>query len=182
MKRKIRLDQRQLAVVLASLGNPHLPDRDPGDRGQRNDAGETATFAKKLEYVMTQLRDRKYPDLKARMFLPVSHEVPSGAESFVWRSYDYAGQAKIIANFADDIPLVDVLAGETSQILKSLADGYVYSIQDLRASSMAGVSLDQKRGLSFKRMGSIKELQTFFKVNAAVLIADSGVAVQRPRV
>ncbi|HWN94090.1 MAG TPA: hypothetical protein VNT99_03580 [Methylomirabilota bacterium] len=45
-----------------------------------------------------------------------------------------------------------------------------------------GMSLDQKRGLSFKRMGSIKELQKFFKVNDAVLMADSGVGVQRPRV
>jgi len=45
-----------------------------------------------------------------------------------------------------------------------------------------GVSPDQKRPLGLKRMGSIKELQTFFKVNTAVLMADSGVGVQRPRV
>jgi len=45
-----------------------------------------------------------------------------------------------------------------------------------------GVSLDQKPRFSSKRMGSIKELQTFFKVNAAVLMADSGVGVQQPRV
>ncbi len=44
-----------------------------------------------------------------------------------------------------------------------------------------GVSLEQKRPLGFKRMGSIKELQTFFKMNAAVLMDDS-VIVQRSRV
>jgi hypothetical protein len=35
-----------------------------------------------------------------------------------------------------------------------------------------GVSLDQKRPLGMKRMGSIKDLQTFFKANDAVLMAN----------
>jgi hypothetical protein len=35
-----------------------------------------------------------------------------------------------------------------------------------------GVSLEKKRPLGFKRMGSIKELQSFLKLNEAVLISN----------
>jgi hypothetical protein len=45
-----------------------------------------------------------------------------------------------------------------------------------------GVTLDEKRPIGLKRMGSIKELQSFFKMNAAVLMANAGVADRRPRV
>jgi hypothetical protein len=147
------------------MGNPHFKEDsfDAERNGRRNDAGETATFAKKLEYVMNNLRERKYPDLRARDFLPVSHEVPNGAMSFTWRMYDYAGQAKIIANWADDIPLVDVIAGEKAQILQSLADGYVYSVQDLRASNMAGAQLDQKRAAAARRImdNTVEQIAAF---------------------
>lgn len=151
-RRRFTLDTILIAAVLASLGNPHIALDPISGKPFRNDANETATFTRKLEYVLNKTLDRKYPDLKARSFLPVNSEIPSGAESFVWRSFDYAGMARIIANFADDLPLVDVIAGERSQLLKSIADGFHYSIQDLRASALAGTQLDVKRAQAARKV------------------------------
>lgn len=148
--RSMRLDTRAIAAILATLGNPHF--RTDTQRNARNDANETATFTRKLEYVIARTYDKKYPDLRARDFLPVNSEVPSGAESFVWRSFDYYGQARIIANFADDLPLVDIIAGEQAQILRSVGDGYHYSVQDLRQSAMAGTQLDAKRAQAARKV------------------------------
>lgn len=118
----------------------------------RADSGETATFLRSLTYILTRTFDRKYPELKARRFIPVNNEVGNGAESFVWRSFDIAGMAKVITNFADDLPLVDVIAGEVAQKIKSVGDAYIYSVQDLRASAMAGTQLDVKRAMAVRRM------------------------------
>ena len=115
------------------------------------DSGETATFLRQLTYIITRTFDRKYPDLKARSFIPVNHEIPAGAESFVWRSWDWAGTARIIDNFADDLPMIDVIAGEVAQKIKSLGDAYQFDIQSMRAAAMAGTQLDQKRAAAVRR-------------------------------
>ncbi len=142
-----RLDSEEVADLLNQLGL-----RLPNGKRFRRDSGETATFLRQLTYIYTRTFDRKYPELKARTFIPVNHEVPSGAESFVWRSFDIAGMAKIISNFSDDLPMVDIIGGEVAQAIKSLGDAYNYSIQDMRASAMAGTNLDTKRATAVRRV------------------------------
>lgn len=117
----------------------------------RKDAGETAMFARQLEFIKAQTYDIKYLPLKARTFIPVDSSVPSGAESFTWRAFDWAGFAKILANYADDLPKVDVIAAEVTQAIKSLGASYGYTIQDVRASQMSGAQLDVQRAKSARR-------------------------------
>lgn len=119
--------------------------------GFRADAGETATFARQLEAIKAQTYDVKYVQLKARSFIPLDSSVPSGAESFTWRAYDWFGMAKILANYADDLPKVDIIAAEVTQSIKSLGASYGYTIQDMRASAMAGTQLDVKRATAVRR-------------------------------
>lgn len=117
----------------------------------RMDANETAAFARELEYVLAQTYDKKYPDLKARLFIPVNSEIPAYAESFVWYSYDQVGAAKIIANYADDLPASDVVAKQVSQIIRDLGTSYGFSIGDLRAISAGIKAIDKMRGMSARR-------------------------------
>lgn len=117
----------------------------------RADAGETAAFARQLEYVQAQTYEVKYLNHMARELIPVDGSVPSGAQSFVWYSWDWVGMAKIIANYADDLPKVQILGTEHIQGIKSLGDSYDYSIQDIRAAAMAGVPLDAAKAKTARR-------------------------------
>ena len=117
----------------------------------RCDAGETAFFARQLEFIKARTYDKLYPELKARLLIPVSYEVGEWAEAFTWRSWDWAGMAKIIANHADDLPRVDVMAQEKTQGIKSLGTSYSYSTHDLRASQKLDRPLDQKRSDAARR-------------------------------
>lgn len=120
--------------------------------GYRADANETAAFARQLEFIKTQTYDIRYPNLKARKFIPVDSSVPSGAESFTWRAWDWMGMAKILANYADDLPKVDAQAAEVTQGIKSLGAQYGYTLQDLRAAAMApGMNLDTRRAFAARR-------------------------------
>ena len=118
---------------------------------ERCDAGETAFFTRSLETILAKTYDVLYPELKARSFIPLNSEVDPGAESYTYRQFDFYGIAKIVSNFADDLPMVDVLGKEFTAPIVSIAASYHYSIQDIRRSRMSGIDMDGKRGIAVRR-------------------------------
>jgi hypothetical protein len=120
------------------------------------DAGETAFFARQLEYIKSRTYDTKYKNLKAKMLLPVSSEAPAGADYIIWYSFSKAGQAKIIADYANDFPRVDVYATENQSKIKSLGDSYGYAIKEIRRAQMTGLDLNTRRANTARR--AIEEL------------------------
>lgn len=145
------LDAAEVADLLNDLGLRQLGGRNKGRRFTA-DAGETAAFLRQLTYIFTKTFDKKYPELKARTFIPVNHEIPAGNESFVWRSWDLGGMAKIVSNFADDLPTVSVIAAEVTQGIKSFGDAYDYSLQDMKAAALTGNQLDVKKAFAARRV------------------------------
>jgi hypothetical protein len=138
--------------------------------GCRMDAGETAMLAQQLEYMMAELFDVEYPELKSRRFFPVDNSVPTGAETFSYRQYDKMGRAKIIGNYSDDLPLVNVQGTKFVNKIVGLGDGYEISIQSIRAAAMAGVPLDSTLA-DTARMAieqSIDELAAFGDADAGL--------------
>ena len=123
--------------------------------GRRFDAGETAYITRQLLYIKARTFDVKYTMFRARDFLPVSHEVPSGAEQWSFWSWDLVGMAKIITNYATDFESVDTFKTEVLVNIKSLGAKYTYTIQDMRAAAMTsavgGGQLDYKRAAAARR-------------------------------
>ena len=111
------------------------------------DSAEDASvfFARELDYVKSQSYDVEYPELTALSLFPMSSEVDPGAETVTYYSYDKVGLAKIISNYATDLPRADVKGKPTTAIIKSLGASYGYSIQEMRASVMAGKGLDARK-------------------------------------
>ena len=109
------------------------------------DANETIFFARELEYVKAKTFEVKYIRLKATQLIPVSTEAGSGAETITYQVQDAVGVAKIIANYADDLPRVDVIGKEVSTPIRGIGDSFGYSIQDIRAAQFAGKPLVQRK-------------------------------------
>lgn len=114
----------------------------------RFDSAEDASifFARELDYIKAQSYDKVYPEFTALNHFPITHEVPEGAETMTYYSYEKTGLAAIISNYATDLPRADVKGEPTTATIKSIGDSYGYSVQDMRASRMAGKSLDTRRG------------------------------------
>lgn len=108
----------------------------------RVDSGESLLLAQQLEHVRAETYKIEYPELMARQLFPVDNSVPSGAETHAFYVFDYVGRSSIIANYADDLPLVNLKAEKKTAPLKGIGNSYSYSIQDLRAAAFAGVPLD----------------------------------------
>lgn len=115
--------------------------------GMRFDSAEDASvfFARELDYIKAQSYDQEYPELTALTLFPISNEVNPGAETVTYYSYDKTGIAKIINNYATDLPRADVKGKQTTGYVKSVGDSYGYSVQEMRASRMAGKSLDVRK-------------------------------------
>ncbi len=144
MKNVLRYDERDYAVIAAS---------------QRLDAGETLFFARELESVKTKTYDKLYANLTAKSVIPVSNEADPGAETITYYQYETVGFAKIISNYADDLPRADAKGKLFSSVVKGLGASYGYSIQDIRAAKKAGKPLTQVKANAARQSIEQKENQ-----------------------
>lgn len=147
----MKIPRRALRDALMILGTMIRQDHNGREVSFTEDAGETASFARALEYVRAKTYERKYAELKARSFLPLATDIPIGAESWTYRAWDWVGMAKVIDSFADDLPTVELLGFEVPHPIRSLGSAYYYSIQDVRAAAFMGVPLDAKKAAAAKR-------------------------------
>ena len=136
-------DQADYAALMASNIAPTLA----GNKQMRFDSAEDASifFARELDYIKSKSYDKIYPEFTALNNFPITHEVPEGAETMTYYSYEKTGMAAIISNYATDLPRADVKGSPTTAYVKSIGDSYGYSIQEMRASRMAGKSLDTRK-------------------------------------
>lgn len=124
-----------------------------GSEQLRFDSVESATvfFARELDQVKTKTYDKQYPELSALAYFPITSEVNEGAETTTYYCYDITGMAAIINNYATDLPRVDVQGESHTASIKSIGDSYGYNVQEMRASRMAGKSLDARKGAAARR-------------------------------
>jgi len=147
-----------LSMVLAALG-----------AGDRFDSKFTSALERQLEFIKAQTYDIVYPELKARTLIPVDNSVDPGAETITYRQWDEFGAAKVISNFADDLPSVDALVEEFTSPVKSIGASYQWSVQDLRRSAMSGSQLDQRRANAARR-----SIENKIEDNGAFGLANAG--------
>lgn len=118
--------------------------------GVRFDSAEEASvfFARELDFVKSKSYDVEYPELTALNLFPISSEADEGAETITYYTYDKKGIAKVIDNYSDDLPRADVDGKPTTAAIKSLGASYGYSVQEMRASRLAGKNLDARKAES----------------------------------
>jgi hypothetical protein len=115
------------------------------------DADGAVFFQRQLEFVKARSYDVRYAELKARMLFPVSTEAGPGVTTITYRTYDQAGAAKIINAYANDLPRADIGGKETSIPVRSVGTSYGYNIDEIAASQLTGLGLDQRRANAARR-------------------------------
>lgn len=115
------------------------------------DSDQNAFFARELEHVYAATYDIRYPNLKARDFVPVSGAADPGATSVTYDQFDRTGRAKIISNNAKDIPRADVNGLQFNRPVREVAIGYGYTVKEIRSASMAGRNLNAMKAAAARR-------------------------------
>ena len=88
-----------------AIMNSSIPNGLVGD-SLRFDSAEDASifFARELDFVKAETYDVQHPEFTAEKHFPISHEVNPGAETITYYSFEKTGFAKIISNYATDLP------------------------------------------------------------------------------
>lgn len=99
-------------------------------------------LARELDYVKAKAYDVKYTELSGMRVIPSVYDTPAWAETITYRMWDEVGMAKIISNYADDLPRVDVFGKEFHSAVRTIGDAYGYNLQEIEAARGVGKPLD----------------------------------------
>lgn len=155
-------DRAALSGKCSSLINEAYKNPFPG-AVLRMDAADNAGifFAKQLAHVKTKAYDKDFPELSGLKLFPQTSETDEGAAYIEYYSYEPVGFADVIANYASDLPRVDVKGTPHRAEIVNIGDSYGYNVQELRAcrrNAVLGVmkSLDSARAEAARRVYDVK--------------------------
>lgn len=108
------------------------------------DAAESAYVYNQLEQLKNKEFDVAYqlPDLFN--LLPVDSTTNTGAEVASYNVWDAHHRAKIISDYADDAPLVNVFKTKVTYDFKDYASAYQMTIRDIKAAAYTNTPLEQR--------------------------------------
>ena len=116
-------------------------------------------LARNLDYVTSKVYVRQLPAINADRLVPDDTSIPEWIETVTTTQFDSVGLAKVIANYADDLPRVDVRGAEKTVAVKTIGDSYGYNVNEIRASRATGVGLDQRKADTARRAIELKIAQ-----------------------
>lgn len=102
------------------------------------DDGQSLFFSQELEHVLSRIHNVEYPELKARMFIPVNGEAGGGSDSFSYYQFSSTGIAKLISDYADDLPRADAMGQKFTAPIEPLGISFGYSLGEVRAAAKVG--------------------------------------------
>ncbi|HEY9301268.1 MAG TPA: major capsid family protein [Phormidium sp.] len=85
-----------------------------------------------------------------------NNAIPRGATSYLYYLRTFVGEAKIIANPADDLPTVDLYTFPMTGVVHDVGDSYRYSDKDLENAQFAGQNLTSSKALAAKEAAFVK--------------------------
>ncbi len=111
----------------------------------RLDAAENAFFQRELEHIIPELFETDFARINARNIFPMDRSAGPAAETITYRQFTKTGIAKIISDYANDIPLANVFGEEFTASVRSAAIAVKWSIQEIRAAARTGRPLDRQQ-------------------------------------
>jgi hypothetical protein len=117
------------------------------------DSQESIFFDRELESVKSQSYDVKFPRLQFAegSIVPISTEAGEGVQSITYETYEEMGIAKIISDYASDLPRADVKGKETTVPVRDLASSFGYSIREIKAARRTGKPLEARKANAARR-------------------------------
>jgi len=119
---------------------------------RRADAGETMIVSKQLEHMMKEFFNIERPPLEMFTWLDRKNTAGPGATSITYIQREYFGQAKKIASYADDLPLVEGIGKSFTNSVEAYGAAFQISINDLQAAAMAGVPISAEKPAAARRV------------------------------
>lgn len=122
-----------------------------------------ADIEPRLNQVIAETYTAKRPELEALNFIPMGQQVNSGANSVSYSEMTEIGFAKIIEDYAKDLPPVAIMFKEKFVPVKTFGDSYSFSYVSLLNAKQLGIQLEATKA-STARYGIEAALNEYFLV------------------
>lgn len=123
--------------------------QDSPDHGPKMDTTNmTMVFARELEHITTEMVAAEYPELMCRRLLALAPGVDPADESFTWTESDKVGLAILIANYADQLPDVELRGKQNTTKIESIGIQFSYSVHDVKRAARLNRPLDAEKAIS----------------------------------
>ena len=104
-----------------------------------------------LTAALNRAYEKEYAENSVVNIFPVTNEIPGHAKYFEYPEFDGAGIAQIIADYSDDLPLVDAFMNEKQGKVFRFGNAFLISIDEIKAGAATGQSLStRKQELAFE--------------------------------
>ena len=136
--RSLRMDskseyQRIARVKLAQLG-------------YKEDAGQTAAFARQLEHIIAKVYAAEFAQYKAYSLFPVNTEIGPGDLSYTYRMLSRMGNAVVVnAGNTKDLPNADIAAEEWPAQIITLGISYNFTVIDQASAAKAQIAIEAEK-------------------------------------
>lgn len=106
---------------------------------------------KQLTASLNRAYEQEYADNSVVNIFPVTNEIPGHAKYFEYPEFDGVGIAQIIADYSDDLPLVDALMTEKQGKVFRFGNAFMISVDEIKVGAATGQSLSaRKQALAFE--------------------------------
>lgn len=102
-------------------------------------------FKDQCTVLLNKIIETIYDKLEAFTYIPLAPAEGPGVEYIKWRKFTAVGVAKIISEYATDIPSVEVYGAEEESKVRHLAISYGWNKWELQKAMRAGVSLIDRK-------------------------------------
>lgn len=120
------------------------------------DSAESIFFQRELEHIIPEMFEFQYAKINARSLFPIDRSAGGSVKTITWRQFTKFGQASIIADYADDINIVNADGEEFTTNVRGLATAAQWSLEEIRAAQSEGRPLD-RMGAEAAREAMLRE-------------------------
>lgn len=100
---------------------------------------------KQLTQTLKRQYDAAYPETSALALFPVTTEIAPTTRVFEYLKFDGVNMAKIIADYTDDLPVVDATHSLETGRVHRLGNAWLISIDEIKTGAAMGSSLSERK-------------------------------------
>jgi len=112
---------------------------------QHFDANDTAFLERELTFVRAHVIETAYLPSLARGFVPKATDIPDSADTYVYKTLNVVGKAKMITYESKDLPRVDVDGLEVLGKVHPLGASWGFTINELKESARLKTNLAEAK-------------------------------------
>lgn len=110
-------------------------------QSERLDGNETAWFSRENETINKNLYSTVYPENKGRLLIPDETEARGAGKVYTWGMATQYGEAKEVANMADDLPRAGVAVSDQSRLIKTYGMSWGWDFVEIKEAVRTGRDL-----------------------------------------